>query len=122
VGKLRALDQITILPSTPTLRRDEIKLQVALITPIMYVKGLCCAGNQSGRGAAGTLNRADRWPIVLEALFATCIEPMSAPSLSRSLREATLWRQSRQILLALDALDRRKPQERTRFCVDDVHL
>jgi hypothetical protein len=34
--------------------------------------------------------------------------------------EAALWRQSRQILLALDALDRRKPQERTRrFCVDD---
>jgi hypothetical protein len=37
--------------------------------------------------------------------------------------EATLWRQSRQILLALDALDRRKPQERPRrFCVDDTHL
>ena len=37
--------------------------------------------------------------------------------------EATLWRQARQILLALDALDRRKPQERTRrFCVDDAHL
>jgi hypothetical protein len=36
--------------------------------------------------------------------------------------EATSWRQPRQILLALDALDRRKPQERTRFCVDDVHL
>jgi hypothetical protein len=34
--------------------------------------------------------------------------------------EASLWRQARQILLALDALDRRKPQERTRrFCVDD---
>jgi hypothetical protein len=28
--------------------------------------------------------------------------------------EATLWRQVRQILLALDALDRRKPQERRR--------
>ena len=28
--------------------------------------------------------------------------------------EATLWRQARQTLLALDALDRRKPQERTR--------
>ena len=28
--------------------------------------------------------------------------------------EATLWRQSRQILVALDALDRCKPQERTR--------
>jgi hypothetical protein len=34
--------------------------------------------------------------------------------------EATLWRQARQTLLALDALDRHKPQERTRcFCVDD---
>jgi hypothetical protein len=29
--------------------------------------------------------------------------------------EAILWRQSRQILLALDALDRRKPQERAPF-------
>ena len=28
--------------------------------------------------------------------------------------EATLWRQVRQILIALDALDRRKPQDRGR--------
>jgi hypothetical protein len=28
--------------------------------------------------------------------------------------EATLWRQAGKILFALDALDRRKPQERTR--------
>jgi hypothetical protein len=28
--------------------------------------------------------------------------------------EATLWRQARRILLALDTLDRRKPQERAR--------
>jgi len=28
--------------------------------------------------------------------------------------EATLWRQAGQILYALDALDRRKPQERKR--------
>jgi hypothetical protein len=34
--------------------------------------------------------------------------------------EATLWRQARQILIALDALDRRKPQERRqRSHVDD---
>jgi hypothetical protein len=33
--------------------------------------------------------------------------------------EATLWRQLRQTLLALDALDRRKPQERRRrFPID----
>ena len=36
----RALDQIAALPATPALRRDQIKLQVALITPIMHVKGI----------------------------------------------------------------------------------
>ena len=35
----RALDQIAILPTTPALRREEIKLQVALITPLIHVKG-----------------------------------------------------------------------------------
>jgi class 3 adenylate cyclase/predicted ATPase len=35
----RALAQIAIPPSTPRLRREEIKLQVALITPIVQVKG-----------------------------------------------------------------------------------
>jgi predicted ATPase len=35
----RALDQIVLLPPTPALRREEIKLQVALITPLLHVKG-----------------------------------------------------------------------------------
>ncbi len=35
----RALDQIAMLPATPALRRNEIKLQVALITPLMHLKG-----------------------------------------------------------------------------------
>jgi hypothetical protein len=35
----RALAQISALPATPALRREEIKLQVAVITPIMQVKG-----------------------------------------------------------------------------------
>jgi class 3 adenylate cyclase/predicted ATPase len=35
----RALGQIATLPGTPALRREEIKLQVALITPLMHVKG-----------------------------------------------------------------------------------
>jgi len=35
----RALGQIASLPSTPPLRREEIKLQVALITPLIHVKG-----------------------------------------------------------------------------------
>jgi predicted ATPase len=36
---VRALDQIATLPSTPGLRRREIKLQAALITPLIHVKG-----------------------------------------------------------------------------------
>ena len=35
----RALDQIATLPGTPALRREQIKLQVALITPLLHIKG-----------------------------------------------------------------------------------
>jgi class 3 adenylate cyclase/predicted ATPase len=35
----RALGQIATLPATPALRREQIKLQAALITPLIYVKG-----------------------------------------------------------------------------------
>jgi tetratricopeptide (TPR) repeat protein len=35
----RALGHIATLPSTPALRREEIKLQVALINPLQHVKG-----------------------------------------------------------------------------------
>ena len=35
----RALAQIARLPTTPALRREEIKLQVALLTPLMHLKG-----------------------------------------------------------------------------------
>jgi class 3 adenylate cyclase/predicted ATPase len=35
----RALDQIATLNATPALRREEIKLQVALITPLLHVRG-----------------------------------------------------------------------------------
>ena len=35
----RALDLIATLPGTPELRRTQIKLQVALITPLLHVKG-----------------------------------------------------------------------------------
>jgi predicted ATPase len=35
----RALDQIATLPATPALRREQIRLQVALITPLVHIKG-----------------------------------------------------------------------------------
>jgi class 3 adenylate cyclase/predicted ATPase len=39
----RALEQIATLPGTPALRREQIKLQVALITPLIHVKGYAAA-------------------------------------------------------------------------------
>jgi predicted ATPase/class 3 adenylate cyclase len=35
----RAVDQIATLPATSMLRREQIKLQVALITPLIHIKG-----------------------------------------------------------------------------------
>jgi hypothetical protein len=35
----RAVAQIATLPATPALRREQIKLQVALLNPLMHVKG-----------------------------------------------------------------------------------
>jgi predicted ATPase len=43
----RALDQIATLPGTPALRREEIKLQVALITPLIHVKGYAAPGTKA---------------------------------------------------------------------------
>jgi DNA-binding winged helix-turn-helix (wHTH) protein/predicted ATPase len=39
----RALTQIAILPATPTLRREEIRLQVALINAFVHVNGFASA-------------------------------------------------------------------------------
>ena len=36
---IRALDQIATLPATPALRREQIKFQIALITPLIHLKG-----------------------------------------------------------------------------------
>jgi predicted ATPase len=39
----RAIDQIATLPGTPALRREQIKLQVTVITPLIHVKGYAAA-------------------------------------------------------------------------------
>ena len=43
----RALDQIAALPATPALRREQIKLQFALITPLNHVKGYAAPETKS---------------------------------------------------------------------------
>jgi tetratricopeptide (TPR) repeat protein len=53
----RALEQIATLPGTSALRREQIKLQVALITPLSHVKGY---------GAAETKAAAEQARLLIE--------------------------------------------------------
>jgi predicted ATPase/class 3 adenylate cyclase len=68
----RALDLIATLPSTPALRREAIKLQVALITPLLSVKGF---------GAPDTKVAAERARLLIEQAEALG-EPPEDPLLS----------------------------------------
>ena len=51
----RALDQIATLPATPALRRERINLQVALITPLIHVKGYAAPETKSAAERARLL-------------------------------------------------------------------
>jgi predicted ATPase len=51
----RALEQIATLPGTPALRREQIKLQVALITPLIHVKGYAAAETKAAAEQARSL-------------------------------------------------------------------
>jgi predicted ATPase len=51
----RALDQMARLPGTPALRREQIKLQVALITPLIHVKGYAAAETKAAAEQARLL-------------------------------------------------------------------
>jgi predicted ATPase len=51
----RALEHIKGLPSTPALRREEIKLQVALINPLMQVKGYAALETKAATERASLL-------------------------------------------------------------------
>jgi len=51
----RALAQMAALPGTPALRREQIKLQVALITPLMHVKGYAASETKAAAERARVL-------------------------------------------------------------------
>jgi tetratricopeptide (TPR) repeat protein len=51
----RALAQIATLPATRSLRREEIKLQVALITPLFNIKGFAAAETKAATERARLL-------------------------------------------------------------------
>ena len=51
----RALDQIATLPATPALRREQIKLQVALISPLGHVEGFAASQTKAATERARLL-------------------------------------------------------------------
>jgi hypothetical protein len=51
----RALGQITDLPATPVLRREQINLQVALINPLIHVKGFAAPETKAAAARARLL-------------------------------------------------------------------
>ena len=51
----RALEQIATLPGTAALRREQIKLQVALITPLMHIKGYAATETKAAAEQARSL-------------------------------------------------------------------
>lgn len=51
----RALAHIALLPATPALRREQIKFQVALITPLLNIKGYAAAETKAATERARLL-------------------------------------------------------------------
>ena len=51
----RALSQIAVLPPTRATRREQIKLQVARITPLMHIKGYAAPETQAAAEQARLL-------------------------------------------------------------------
>jgi hypothetical protein len=74
----RALDQMSALPSTPARRREQIKLQVALIAPLIPLKG---------HAAPETKAAAERARLLIEQAEALG-EPLEDPLLLFSVRYA----------------------------------
>jgi predicted ATPase len=58
----RALDQIDMLPGTPVLRRQRIKLQVAIINPLGHVKGYSAPETKGGDKSGSCSNQTSRGP------------------------------------------------------------
>jgi predicted ATPase len=56
----RALEQIATLPATPALRKEQIRLQVALIHPPLPHQRVRCTRGQSSRGAGTPVDRKSR--------------------------------------------------------------
>jgi predicted ATPase len=92
-----ALTQIASLPSTPALRREEIKFQIALINPLIHIKGY---------GAPETKAAAERARLLMEqaeALGEPAEDPLLLFSVLYGIWVATLQISNADVARALAA-------------------
>jgi predicted ATPase len=75
----RALAQISTLPSAPELRRNEIKLQAAIITPLIHLKGFSASETKAAAARARllieqaeTLGEPPEDPLLLFSVSTAC--------------------------------------------------
>jgi class 3 adenylate cyclase/predicted ATPase len=95
-GQLRrALTQITALPATPTLRREEIRLQVALINALVHVSGFASAETKAAVERAHllieqaeALGEPPEDPLVLFSVIYAAMVPSFVTFNGDALREA----------------------------------
>ena len=81
-----ALDQIAALPATPALRREQIRLQVALITPLVHVKGYAAPETKAASERALLLidqaealgERLDDPLTLFSVLYGICVASLAA--------------------------------------------
>ena len=95
----RALDQIATLPGTPALRREQIKLQVAIITPLIHIKGYA---------APETKAAVEQARLLIEQAEAIG-EPPEDPLLLFSVLYGFLHRKRMSHSMAMSCRDRRGP-------------
>ena len=76
----RALDQIAALPATPALRREQIRLQVALIAPLLHVRGHAAPETKAAAERARllieqaeALGEAPEDPLLLFSVLYSCL-------------------------------------------------
>jgi len=106
----RALDQMATLPATPARRREQIELQVALITPLLHVKGYAAPETKAAVERARLLiDQAE----TSESLPKTrcCCSRCSSAFGSR-----TMWRSTVRLSVSLRRSFWRLPRNKERLC------
>ena len=104
----RALDQIATLPATPALRREQIKLQVALITPLIHVKGYAAPETKAA------VERARLLIEQAEALGEPPEDPLLLFSSSMASGSRTPWRLTATPCASLRRSSWRSPRSKER--------